>query len=400
MMAWLGLAAMLSAQAAPDQKRVDEAIARGAQYLKGAGVRNDSDKNPVGGYPETRELVLYTLVHAGVPERDPDFQELLKQVLSARLEHTYQVSLQAMILEEIERVRYQPRIAGCAQFLVDAQCQNGQWTYNGTTTLDVPTPSLPKDVASGGGVKEYETPVQRTKPKVTRKLTVRKTRDGPDSGDNSNSQYAALGLRACHDSGIVFPKDVLMKARQWWRASQHEDEKDAAGKPPAVASGAGPSVPPAGWCYGGKAHGHNAYGSMTAGAAGSLAIYGYMLDDKNWKKDAFMLRGLEWMGRHFSVTANEGPSEHVKEPGWMLYYTLYALERAGVLCDTESLGGHRWYPEGAEVILAAQKPDGSWLGPNPHGDRSVVTNTVWDTCFAILFLKRATRPLVASVDSK
>ena len=57
--------------------------------------------------------------------------------------------------------------------------------------------------------------------------------------------------------------------------------------------------------------------------------------------------------------------------------------------------------EGAEAILGAQRPDGSWIAPLPHGDRSEVTNATWDTCFAILFLKRATRPLdVASTDAR
>jgi len=40
--------------------------------------------------------------------------------------------------------------------------------------------------------------------------------------------------------------------------------------------------------------------------------------------------------------------------------------------------------------------DGSW------GFKSDIDSPVWDTCFAILFLRRATRPLndVASVDRK
>ena len=59
---------------------------------------------------------------------------------------------------------------------------------------------------------------------MTSFLPVVKRRDGPDGGDNSNAQYAALGLRACHDSGIVIPKDVVRLARQWWIDAQHEPE--------------------------------------------------------------------------------------------------------------------------------------------------------------------------------
>ena len=38
-------------------------------------------------------------------------------------------------------------------------------------------------------------------------------------------------------------------------------------------------------------------------------------------------------------------------------------------------------------------PDGSWTVSGGE-------HTTWDTCFAILFLKKATKPLVASTDAK
>src|SRR2546421_503473 len=66
-------------------------------------------------------------------------------------------------------------------------------------------------------------------------------------------------------------------------------------------------------------------------------------------------------------------------------------ERLGMLLDVGEIGGHLWYPEGAAVLLGAQQKDGSWKGSRPE-------IPVWDTCFAILFLKRATRGLVASGD--
>ena len=53
----------------------------------------------------------------------------------------------------------------------------------------------------------------KEKPKVVRKIPVRRTRDGIAGGDNSNSQYAALGLRACAEAGILIPKEVFTQAR-------------------------------------------------------------------------------------------------------------------------------------------------------------------------------------------
>jgi hypothetical protein len=368
-----------------DQKKVDEAITRGVAYLKG---KNTTD--PHGSH--ATELVLWTMVHAGVRLGDAAFDELFKKMMEDPLQNTYRVSLQAMILEEVDRVRHQKRIFHCAQFLVDNQCKNGQWSYGEATTLTDPTSD---DVATGAtGVRNFGAPEPGQKPEVVRKLTVKRQRDGKEEGDNSNSQYAALGLRSCHEAGIVLPKETIVRARTWWRESQHVDEV----KNPGVATGP-VSAPPAGWCYGGKTHGHKAYGTMTAGAVGSLAICGYLLGEKNPRKDLAVARGLEWMGREFTVSGNPGPAEHSPEVGWMTYYWLYAMERAGLLCGVETIGGHKWYPEGVQFLLQKQRDDGSWLGPVPHGDRSVELNTVWDTCFAILFLRRATRPLdVASTD--
>jgi len=93
------------------------------------------------------------------------------------------------------------------------------------------------------------------------------------------------------------------------------------------------------------------------------------------------------------VTENVGPpQERPAGTNEFFYYYLYALERAGMLVGAETIGGHRWYVEGAKVLVEAQKPDGSW---EHAGDWN---KPVWNACFAVLFLKRATRPLVASTD--
>jgi len=123
-----------------------------------------------------------------------------------------------------------------------------------------------------------------------------------------------------------------------------------------------------------------------------MAIYDTLLAE-DWRNDQAVMSGLSWLARNFSVSGNPGPpsEEWAKnDPKVFHYYYMYALERAGVLCKTEWIGRHAWYPEGSDALLAAQGRDGAWNG-NIH-----------DTCFAILFLKRATRPLedVASMDDR
>ncbi len=348
-----------------DPLKVDLAIGRGVEFIKGRLdqiLDHKGERRPL-------ELVLWALVHAGIPESDPDFQQILKIMLESRLERTYNVALQAMILEELDRVKHQVRLQQCAQFLVDNQCLNGQWSYGAPSLFaeDIHT-GMGRDTASPPvrtTVREYVPSGPRLKPRVKAFVRVYKKRDGPPTGDNSNSQYALLGLRACHDAGVLLPPDVIRLAQRWWRDSQHDDPK----RHPSEGQG---------WSYGGRSQGP-AYGSMTAGAVGSLAICDYILHE-DWRRDRFLQKGFLWLARHFSVAENPGKDD----PTQWIYYYLYALERAGVLSGAEKFGIHDWYARGARALLEGQQQDGSWAGGQP----------VNDTCFAVLFLRRATRPLM------
>jgi len=370
---------------AVDQKRIDEAIRRGVEYLKTAESSGwDQHIN------NCDELILLTLLHADVPEKDAKLQEYLQRSLTAKMERTYKVSLLAMCLEELDRVKHQRKILECAQFLVDNQCQNGQWSYGEATPFVAGTPTTGNKMAVASAARDFA-PGERQKPKVVHKLPVEKKREGPAAGDNSNSQYAALGLRACHDAGIVLPKETVVKlAKRWWTTSQLGEK---GGKDNSVATAGGQILAdPRGWSYGTA---DPAYSSMTTGAIGAVCIYEYILGE-DWKKDKVVAAGMGWLNKNFSVTENIGPCQTGGQaPKEFLYYYLYALERAGMLYDTAFIGNHDWYLDGARVILAAQKPDGSWAESGPATMRPT-----WETCFAILFLKRATRPLVVSVDRK
>jgi hypothetical protein len=377
----LSTGAWPQAEPGVDQKRVDEAIAKGIEFLKPADVPAIEERPDL----LSEELILWTFLHAGVPLDDPRLKALWKKVVSRPLERTYDVALLAMILEEVDRVRYQRRILHCAQFLIDNQCKNGQWDY-GAPTIAVPVDWNPKEAELVPSKVAVDAKGKRVKPKVARKLTVRKLRDGADKGGcNSNAQYAALGLRACHEAGIVIPKEVIVLAKRSWVDTQRS-EKDRPG---------------AGWCYGNfdqscKGFTHPLTSSMTAGGVASLLIYDFMLGADS-TKDPAIKDGLAWLEKAFSfsenVTSRATCPPRRRDTKFMVFYTLYALERVGRLARIEKIGSRTWYPEGVTALLEGQKQDGSW-GPCDY------SNPVLDTCFAILFLKRATRPLndVASED--
>ena len=356
------------AAGAPSQKQIDDAVKRGVEYLKTA-------PSP-GGHLKTNcdELILLTLIHAGMSEKNPVFEKLLTSVLAQPLEHTYKVALLAMCLEELDPAYYQPKIAQCAQFLVDNQATNGQWSYGRPTEATKSMPTLGERPVASKEKKPAVLAFGERGPKSVPKnvIVITQTKTGGERGDNSNSQYAALGLRACHDAKVRVPDTVIHLARKWWVESQHPPEDGADAK--AVLSGGG--ARPQGWNYTAPGAGENGdrkpYHAMTAGAIGATVIYEAMLN-RDWKKDKTTNAGIAWLAKNWSVNTN--------------YYYMYALERAGMLYGVESIGNHNWYFEGAKVLLQNQNDDGSW------GKRENKEENTWDTCFAILFLKKATRAI-------
>ncbi len=350
------------------QKEIDAAVWKGVGYLK-------AFQGPTahGEYLNADELVLLTYIHAGLADSDEHLRQLLANVLEGPLKHTYKVSLQAMCLEELDRVTFQWRLAQCAQCLVDNQCANGQWSYGCATDHVKDIPSGDKDVKAPAPTKSTirEFDGERVKPRVVRRLRVAKKKSGGAAGDNSNSQYASLGLRACFDGGIDVPEETSHLALRWWMESQHPDEGGAA-KNDVVS---GDAAKTQGWNYT-KPEGNkpSPTHAMTAGALGAVCIYDY-ITGRDYKKDPVSRAGANWLGKHFTVNGN--------------YYYMYGLERAGMLYGVETFGNRNWYLEGARFIVGQQNADGSW-GKHPDDEKY---KHVWDTCWAILFLKKATRPI-------
>ncbi|KAF0242573.1 MAG: prenyltransferase/squalene [Planctomycetota bacterium] len=370
-----------------DQKDVDAAIDKGATWLAGNGG--------FGG--DHFELVMYTLFHSGTfPRDDKRFLDGVKSMQEKTLQKTYNVALTAMFLEAYDRVANQKRIAECAQFLVDNQCENGQWSY-GEPLVGV---EKPPDVGSGGsngGARSGGTT-------TVKKIPIKRNRRGPPRGDHSNTQYAILGLRSCAVAEVMIPKEtwkealIILEDAQddkggWAYTWQHPlpngDEAKKGG--PKVIKGHNPS-----------------FGSMSAGCTGSLVICKYYLrahygEKEDFKKDKSVQDGLKWIAENFTVEFNpgcdkKGPESVPSGDKWTWhYYYLYALERAGMLGEFEFIGRNDWYQIGARYLLAKQAQNGMWKseGTASPGGASPVT----DTCFAILFLRRATKPVVPKTTS-
>src|SRR5262245_20190071 len=152
----------IPAHAKVDQEKVDDAIKKGSKYLiqsgQGMGSFPHGQRNQPQAMQAYGEIILLTLLHSGYyAEGDPELQPLIDFLNQKIIGSTYTAALMAMALQKLNPVKYQMRIAQCAQFLCDNQCQNGQWDY-GEPGKDTPpmTYEIPKrkkadDVATGGG---------------------------------------------------------------------------------------------------------------------------------------------------------------------------------------------------------------------------------------------------------
>ncbi|HVR83865.1 MAG TPA: hypothetical protein VMU54_06095 [Planctomycetota bacterium] len=348
-----------------DPKAVNAAIDKGVQWLLTKFSQNRIPE------PRYAELVLLTLTHAGVPPEHPIFRDNFQKMLDHRVSETYNAGLRALLLEKVNRKFYQQSLAEIAMFYLENQCDNGQWAYTGksrklTPTVYAPVPTPAKKKVIPGATQTMD---EGPQPGKDLKLPPPVRGTAKMSGDNSNTQYAVLALFAASRAAVVVPKAPWLEVEKWFETKQNPD---------------------GGWGYDsaevpgvGRVTTDASTGSMTTAALTGLIVSKFYLG-KDWKNDASVTRGLDWLGKFFAVNVNPGA------PLFWHYYYLYGLERVGTISGLEEFGGHRWYKEGAEYLIKMQDADGSWKNTTLVQG---LTDSVSDTCFAILFLKRATPPL-------
>jgi hypothetical protein len=429
------------------QEQVNKAIDKGVEHLKAKQLANGSweQGHPVG----LAALPGLTLLECGVKADDPCVQKAAKLVRENVLKltshsTTYESSLALLFLDRLGDPRDKGLIRSIAMRLVAGQLPGGGWTYNlpvltaqedrqlleflnrtrPERDLDRMVGNKPDDrkldstVKKSGSLDAYyeaqeakknekgstkgfdrePTPkkdavkplslaeAKKAAEKLPQRLrTVTAVTDAaakpqPNNklfggGDNSNTQFAMLALWAArrHDLPLERSLDAVGKR---FRDSQKTDGTWLY------------MTPPLGW----------GTPAMTGSGLLGLAVgHGSATDpDRRFKvKDEKINLGLKALGQHVGKPLGADPEVKKKNKKGKVIalkkprspinlYFLWTVERVGVLYDVREMDGKDWYLWGVEQLLPTQDNDGSWhQGNYPGSTRGV------DTCFALLFLKRA-----------
>ena len=358
------------------QPDVDAAIERGVARLRSL-AREDGTFKPHGNWDfGTTALAVFTLVSCDVPRTDPKIESALAWLCSQSPERTYELSLGLMAVERAYTPQWEvlrERRGEPVTFKRELPADRRAWCEEIAEALE--------KNARSPGIWGYP----QANPRVTLQF------------DTSNTQYAVLGLRAAARLGIEVKEATWLGVVRYLQQVREKDGPRGAvvllpeGEPADSTIAETLVSSAAGFRYSTIAAYPKAWGSMTCAGIASLAIARDQLARvKSRRLDAKMTRAIDemsagawaWLDRNWAVDRHPG------HPGnsWY-YYWLYSLERAGVLTRVKRVGGKDWYFEGAVQLLARQKKKGQWSAPG-KGD-------IPETCFALLFLKRATAPLTS-----
>lgn len=348
----IGLLSLLLLQqtaigAGPTEVEIQRTIDRAAAYLR-------EHKSAAGSGEDA--LRAYALMRAGDAPDSPAVAPVIERILAKsastydpRRTHIYTAAVELMALEAAGASLYGTQIQTIADYLISKQNPNGSWDY------------------------------------IDRNRTA---------GDTSQTQYAVLGLWAASRAGIDVPVAVWDGAARWHLATQlgdggwtyHPDENRDSRHTMTVAgigslyvcrmhlTGAGERSRSVQMFQPTRKFGILEPVEIGAAPAQTERPTVNVPEDRprvsRTEIDSRAQRGLGWLTRNYKL----------KLTAWPMYY-LYGIERMAALGEISTIGEHDWYAEGAALLLAEQKTDGSWQGNGGPGP---------STSFGILFLSRAT----------
>jgi hypothetical protein len=334
-----------------DADQVRQSIDRGVAYLKRMQHGDGTWPDHAGQVGGVTALCTLALINCGVPIDDEAIQRSLRYLRTLPPKMTYVTSLQTMVLCLAEPQKDLLLIQRNAKWFEETQIKEGprrgSWAYPG--------------------------------------LAV--------GGDNSNSQFALLGLYEAERAGAKVQERTWQMTLDYWKSAQNASDGSFGyykGQNGMEAPGTG-SMTCAGISSLVIASGRLAAGDADDDGHRTQCCGNHMTDDSAERIE----RALRWLGNAFTVQQNphhEGLFGRRGNGQWHFYF-LYGVERVGRITARRFIGDHDWYREGAAYLCSAsvQQFDGSWKGSdNTEDDPTIATS------FSLLFLGKGRRPILVS----
>jgi hypothetical protein len=354
---------------AEEQRKIDNAVARGVWYLKDhmlpAGTWGDTV--PDGAAPVSvgfASLPALALLECGVPASDPVIQKaaaLVRRQVDqlGDVHQNYQRSLAILFLDRLGKPGDESLIQHLALCLIAAQHPTeGAWSYNG--------PLLDRRKTS-----EYLRALRDKGKKLGdwRKTVLNGGDFNPGGWDNSNTQFVILALWVAQRHQISIDTSMALAVKHF-RNTQLPSGQDST-RDNLNLDGS--------WYYN-ATNNSGRWPSMTCAGLLALAVAHAVTTDDRQKQqkpmdDPAIRRALDMLTREIDRPGEQRPLD---------LYFLWSLERVGVLYDLAKMGDKDWYTWGSKVLVSRQHNDGSWSDGAYYGSTPVL-----DTCFALLFLKQA-----------
>jgi hypothetical protein len=328
------------------EERVRHAVDNGLAYLRKQHKEFPQYRNYIA-------LLGLTLLECGIAADDPSVQQIAERIRARErdLRQTYELTLAILFLDRLGEARDRHVINTFGQRLLAGQLQGGTWSYscllNEKRWDPIKWPTTPMPFWNGK--------LDSKGADQSRRLRYR--------GDNSNTQFAILGLWVAQRHGVS-SRSALLATEQYFRATQFPDGS---------------------WSY--HPAGQATRDSMTCAGLMSLALRWGVISGQgpnirptqpSQVRDGAIDQGLRYLAQSLDKIRVTGASITGVEARDPLYF-LWSLERMAVIYDLKKIGTREWYPWAAEMLVETQQADGQWWGAgDPVG-----------TCFALLVLKRS-----------
>lgn len=354
---------------AAQQAEINKAIDAGVDLLKKAQAEDGSFRHP--HFPEgMSSLCGWALLEGGVPKTGPAIRKVVEYTRATCLNTTvnYSISLAIIFLDRHGDPEDAPLIEALACQLLAQEAGRGLWSYHCP-----PIPAADRETfrEMAKKVREQGESAKKLKRKFSTQgaKLVQSLKAEEAVADASNTQFSMMALWVARRHGVPVDQ-ALARVHKAFQRSQF----------------------PSGWPYEIDVDAATFQGEVVTSPAMTCAgLLAYALghgvapvrkDKEQLLKDVRIATGMRALATFMDEMSEKkmdffsGPLGKSKN-----YYFLWSLERMAVVYDVHKVGKHNWYLWGAELLLEQAKADPQNLWQGEYG--------IADTCFAILFLKRA-----------